>query len=80
MFRKPRTSDLEPSPISPVPPVSLGDPAGVFSFCPKRVSHRSSAVPKWFSPSLLRKADLAPPAPINKWLEIASAFGTVRVG
>ena len=28
-------------------------PAGVFSSCPKRVSHRSSAVPKWFFRSWL---------------------------
>ena len=28
-------------------------PAGVFSSCLKHVSHRCSAVPKWFSRSLL---------------------------
>ena len=33
-FRKPRTSDLEPSPISPIPPVSHCYPAGVAVLVP----------------------------------------------
>ena len=40
-FRKPRTSDLEPSRVSPFPPVSHVSrdyPAGVCSSCPRRTA------------------------------------------
>jgi hypothetical protein len=35
-FQEPRTPDLEPSSVSPVPPVSLSNPAGVPVSCPTR--------------------------------------------
>jgi hypothetical protein len=48
-----RTSNPRVSLVSPVPPVLHGYPAGVVCSCPRRAGHRSAAVPKWFSLSLL---------------------------
>ena len=32
--------------VSPIPPISLGDPAKVFFCCATRADHRSSSAPK----------------------------------
>jgi len=51
-FRKPRTSDLEPSRLAR-PACLARQSCTVFSSCPRRAGHRSSAITKWFSRGLL---------------------------